>query len=352
MKPIENSHLVIPSGARVYAFTDIHGHAAVAQQVYDLIDKDIAEYPPAHDQTLFVGTYGDMCDKGPYTRNVLDMMERRRSANNHKRRIRYFSLWGNHECNLYHFLSGSKSVFARSLDEHEGKLVLSSREEKRKSQRDIARYRWKTDSIDWLIHGNGLRTLDSYKIMSDEMQILFQAAKEDVTSQCSYEDLNRLRKKLKSAMSRRGHLDLLASQYASASYRHFFFVHAGVDPDSPVPLAQQPLTTKVGAKVKSARESAYQGMHLVHGHKSGAHAPRIGPFSIGIDAKVMRSEMGLVAVFEGSEVCFINTHDKKRTDPYLAAPMQPIVLPTNTESHPRKIEGIGLSRSRANGALI
>ena len=78
----------IPDGVRIYAIGDIHGRVDLLKQVLNRIDADLAASPVPH----FIEVYlGDYIDRGPASRQVLDLLVARERAH------RTVFLKGNHE---------------------------------------------------------------------------------------------------------------------------------------------------------------------------------------------------------------------------------------------------------------
>ena len=78
----------MPDGIRIYAIGDIHGRADLLEQVLKRIDADLATHPAPHCIEVFLGDY---IDRGPASRQVLDLLVARERAH------RTVFLKGNHE---------------------------------------------------------------------------------------------------------------------------------------------------------------------------------------------------------------------------------------------------------------
>lgn len=340
MQKLRNTHLTLSPVDRVYCLSDIHGHPDVLRADYELIQKDLINRPLLKGQFAHIIHLGDMCDKGPDTNTTFTLINQRILSDNASRRIRVHLIAGNHEQGLYDFVAGPEAYkFPEGLEAYSNDPAA-----RKQLARGYAELSWHRESIDWIINGGGLQTLQSYGVLDNDLIKLFKAAKEefvrkkdDILTEANLRVLKRIRVALRRKMSRAKHIGMLAKQYSSAECGHIFFCHAGIDPSSGVLLSQQSLDIKTSAKISKARTESYQGYHLMHGHKSGKDAPRIGPFSIGIDPKTMRTNKGLVACFEGEEVRFINTDDKIWTAPFMVRPGKPIVFPEDTTSHPSRI---------------
>lgn len=79
----------VPDGVRVYAIGDIHGCDALFAQLLDMIDADDAARGPADTQLILIG---DLVDRGPDSRAVVERALRLTQASDHVR-----VLGGNHE---------------------------------------------------------------------------------------------------------------------------------------------------------------------------------------------------------------------------------------------------------------
>ena len=86
----------IPAGRRVYAVGDIHGRADLLSELFMRIDDDLKARPVTSSIQVFLGDY---MDRGPNTRQVIDLLiERRRQCD-------VLFLKGNHEDCALRFLS-------------------------------------------------------------------------------------------------------------------------------------------------------------------------------------------------------------------------------------------------------
>ncbi|WP_213287210.1 metallophosphoesterase family protein [Bradyrhizobium sp. sGM-13] len=163
----------LPEGIRIYAVGDIHGRSDLLESLLAAIDADCKERPVPRPIAVFVGDY---IDRGPDSRNVLDLLLRWQQSHE------AIFLRGNHETFLPRFITDP-----RSLDE-------------------------------WRQYG-GLETLLSYGLRPsinpdrDEQTTLATEFAEVVP---------------------REHLDFLQSLDLTFSCGDFLFVHAGVRPGVPI----------------------------------------------------------------------------------------------------------------------
>jgi serine/threonine protein phosphatase 1 len=78
----------IPSGQRVYAIGDVHGRADLLVNLFAHIDADLQTQPVRHSIQVLLGDY---IDRGPDSRQVIDLLIDRRKSHN------VIPLKGNHE---------------------------------------------------------------------------------------------------------------------------------------------------------------------------------------------------------------------------------------------------------------
>src|SRR3569623_1436858 len=63
----------LPNGVRIYAISDIHGCAHLLEQMFAVIDADMANSRPYRAIDVFLGDY---IDRGPDSRHTLDLLIR------------------------------------------------------------------------------------------------------------------------------------------------------------------------------------------------------------------------------------------------------------------------------------
>src|ERR1700683_1902874 len=85
----------VPEGVRVYAIGDVHGRADLLAEMFARIDDSLADFSAAKAIHIFLGDY---VDRGPQSRQVLDLLIARR------RQYNAVCLKGNHEGYLVEFL--------------------------------------------------------------------------------------------------------------------------------------------------------------------------------------------------------------------------------------------------------
>ena len=85
----------LPAGTRIYAVGDMHGCADLLFKLFTRIDDDLKARPIAESVQVFLGDY---IDRGPNSRQVIDLLMARRQGHN------IVLLKGNHEdCALRFF---------------------------------------------------------------------------------------------------------------------------------------------------------------------------------------------------------------------------------------------------------
>jgi serine/threonine protein phosphatase 1 len=86
----------VPSGRRIYAVGDVHGRADLLSDLFMRIDDDLKRRPTADSVQVFLGDY---IDRGPNSRQVIDLLIARRRQRN------VLFLKGNHEECALQFLN-------------------------------------------------------------------------------------------------------------------------------------------------------------------------------------------------------------------------------------------------------
>jgi calcineurin-like phosphoesterase family protein len=163
----------LPDGVRIYAVGDIHGRSDLLSSLLRRIEADCRQRRAERAITVFVGDY---IDRGPHSRDVIDLLLRWRERND------AVFLRGNHETFLPRFLSDSKTLH------------------------------------DWRRCG-GLETLLSYGLQP--------------TINPDEDEQARLADQLADSLPKE-HLDFLESLDPFYSCGDFLFVHAGIRPGLPI----------------------------------------------------------------------------------------------------------------------
>lgn len=99
---LPRSKAAVPKGIRIYAIGDIHGRADLLADKFEAIDADLSGLPATRTLQIFLGDY---IDRGPASREVLDLLIDRGRA------FPTVCLKGNHESYLIDFLNDPE-IFA------------------------------------------------------------------------------------------------------------------------------------------------------------------------------------------------------------------------------------------------
>ena len=238
---VETSKPRIADGTRIYAVGDVHGRADLLEALLARIDTDLTAYPIAQSVQVFLGDY---IDRGPYSREVVDLLIKRR------RQHTMVYLTGNHENYAAEFIRNPSA--------------------------------WP----DWKAIG-GVNTLLSYGVTPStrvdqkerqELSVAFGQALPD------------------------DHRRFLESLALSFTCGDFFFAHAGVRPG--IPLEQQRQTDLLWIREDFLLHEEDFGKVVVHGH-TPAMEPDIKPNRINIDTGAYATGRLTCLVIEGDEMRFI-----------------------------------------------
>ncbi len=235
----------LPDGVRVYAIGDIHGRADLLEETLSEIDVDRTSRPPAcRAVTVFLGDY---IDRGPASREVLDLLL------GHRRTNETVFLRGNHE-----------TFVPRFLDEP---AVLD----------------------EWRQCG-GLETLVSYGLKpsirpdANEQMVLVQELAKSIP---------------------RAHLEFLDSLDLSFDCGDFFFVHAGIRPG--VPIRQQKEEDLLWIREEFLSFEQPFERFIVHGH-TPVPQPDLRSNRINIDTGAFATGRLTSIVIEGSAIVPLSAH--------------------------------------------
>jgi serine/threonine protein phosphatase 1 len=231
----------IPAGVRIYAVGDIHGRADLLQDVFQRIDADLLKNPISAGIQVFLGDY---IDRGPSSRQVLDLLVARKRTN------QTVFLKGNHEFFLTKFIT------------------------------DPAILR------DWQRLG-GLETLMSYGVVPSINLDNFGQAK--------------LAAEFDHALPE-SHRQFLADLKVSFTCGDFFFVHAGVRPG--IPLAKQHEEDLLWIRDDFLLCEDDFSKIVVHGH-TPVRQPDIRPNRINIDTGAYVTGQLTCLMLEGEAMAII-----------------------------------------------
>ncbi|MGY4234676.1 serine/threonine protein phosphatase 1 [Bradyrhizobium sp. USDA 4449] len=210
----------LPAGIRIYAISDIHGCADLLQQMFTVIDKDLATVGSMRPIHVFLGDY---IDRGPDSNRTIALLVER------SRKHESVFLKGNHESFLFDVLDDASQL------------------------------------QDWKQFG-GLQTLVSYGLRPSSLN-------PDAEEQAD------LVRQFAQAIPPH-HLHFLKNLRPRFVCGDFFFVHAGVKPG--VALAKQQEHDMLWIRDEFLRSNQNFGKYIVHGH-TPVQQPDRRPNRINID---------------------------------------------------------------------
>lgn len=207
---------VVPPGIRIYAVGDVHGRADLLARLFERIDADRRSAADVDSIEILLGDY---IDRGPESREVIDMIIAREKAN------RVVCLRGNHEDMLLKAIATAARM------------------------------------PQWLENG-GRETLLSYGVvpLSSKSQFQLHAELNDALPESHRDFLHRLR-----------------LSYACGDY---FFVHAGIDPERS--FDRQRAEDLLWIRGKFLAHAGPLEKIVVHGHTPQMQ-PQLGGYRINLD---------------------------------------------------------------------
>jgi serine/threonine protein phosphatase 1 len=231
----------IPPGERIYAVGDVHGRADLLSELFSKIDADLNARPAAKSVQIFLGDY---IDRGPQSREVIDLLIERRRKHN------VIYLKGNHEDCVLRFLCNPTALPAWRRIGGISTLMsydaVPSREDSPQSHRDAA---------------------DAFAVALPK-----------------------------------SHLSFFKSLALSYTRGDFFFAHAGVRPG--VSLSLQSQTDLLWIRDDFLLHEEDFGKIVVHGH-TPVHEPDIRSNRINLDTGAYATGRLTCLVLEGDERIFI-----------------------------------------------
>jgi serine/threonine protein phosphatase 1 len=231
----------VPAGKRIYAIGDVHGRADLLSTLLRRIDVDLEQKSIAEPVQIFLGDY---IDRGPSSRQVIDLLITRRQAHE------VMFLKGNHEACAFQFLSDHR--------------VLSE---------------WRNfGGIDTLLSYGVAPTLRDDPQSQQEIAIALRHAMPD---------------------SHRRFIEGLALSFTCGD---FFFAHAGVRPG--VPLHKQSQRDLLWIRDDFLLHEEDFGKIIVHGH-TPSREPDIRPNRINIDTGAYATGRLTCIVLERDEIRFL-----------------------------------------------
>ncbi|MBI3419325.1 MAG: serine/threonine protein phosphatase [Proteobacteria bacterium] len=233
----------LPPNLRVYAIGDVHGRADLLEKMLRMIEADHLGYQ-GESLVIFIGDY---VDRGPNSREVLDILTRYRG------RLRVLTLRGNHE-----------DILLRFFQDH-------------------------SVAPGWFHYG-GLQTLRSYGIAIPN-------ATQD------FDEIFHLQRRLNDIMPKE-HRTFLENLGYTARYGDYFFVHAGIHPD--IPLESQTPHHYMWIREPFLSSMKDFGFTVVHGHSIRMN-PEIRSNRIGIDTGAYATGRLTCLVLQDADQRFLTT---------------------------------------------
>lgn len=236
---VTTANAAVPDRQRVYAIGDIHGRYDLASKMIAMIREDVAQSGNGLETTV-VGL-GDFIDRGPQTRQVLDLL----CALREEPGFRFVGIQGNHE-----------AMFVSMLDRPGASLK------------------------EWLFFG-GMETLACYGI-AGAGRMTPAALREEISRRMPLE-----------------HLLFLQGLKLSETIGDYFFCHAGAKPGIPLPRQEKRDLLWINSGF-SDRDAAFEKV-IVHGH-TRRPAAEIHRHRINLDTGAYATGVLSCAVLEGSAI--------------------------------------------------
>jgi serine/threonine protein phosphatase 1 len=234
-------------GRRIYAVGDIHGHADLLRALVAHILADLARFPAAAPELIFLGDY---VSRGPSSQEVLEFM----TGEARQLPLPAQFLKGNHE-----------DMLLRYLDEGEVRAGIA----------------WLHFGGDEVFQAYGLNAPDGHR----KAAVVAGA------------------KALKAAMPAR-HLDFLRGLAVSLERDDYLFVHAGIRPG--VKLADQTAHDMIWIRHEFLNHTGLHERFVVHGH-TPARLPEIRTNRLNIDTRAYDTGVLTAVVLEGGDRRFLST---------------------------------------------
>jgi len=239
----------IPDGLRVYAVGDVHGRHDLLVKLFAQIEADAAHAPEQKRELIFLGDY---LDRGLYVREAIDWFIAF-PASEAGKRFRLTCLKGNHEDLLLKFLN----------DPEQGRM--------------------------WLENG-AYETLLSFGLRLSSLR-----PKEETLKQFSQALHLKLQNK---------YLNFFNNLPLGRTIGDYFFCHAGIDPDRPIP--RQKPESLLWIRDKFLQSDRHYEKVIVHGH-SISTLPDVRPNRMGIDTGAYGTGRLTCAVLFQNKYHFLQT---------------------------------------------
>ena len=235
----------MPEGLRFYVIGDIHGRVDLLEQLFSLIDYDLAESEPGRSVQLFLGDY---IDRGASSRATIDKLIERAEI---------------HECA---FLRGNHEAVAVSCLTDKASIPA------------------------WMRIG-GAETLLSYGVRP--------------TLSLSVGELSAIQSAFQSALPR-SHLQFFGRLQTQLVVGDYFFVHAGIRPG--IPLTKQKERDLLWIRDEFLASTQDHGKVVVHGHTPSVDV-EYRPNRINIDTGAYFTNRLTCLVLESNQRRLIQTKD-------------------------------------------
>lgn len=229
---------------RAYAIGDIHGYLGELRRAHELIAQDRARVGDAKAPVVHIG---DLCDRGPDTRGVIDSL-----IAGLERGEPWVVLKGNHDAMMARFLADEPTT--------DPYLMVG--------------WDWFSDGI------GGRETLASYGIEIGDKERVFQ-----------------LHARVRAAVPR-AHRDFVTGLRRYYETAHQIFVHAGIRPG--VPMSAQVEQDLMWIRAEFHDDPRDHGKLIVHGHTPVARVTHYGN-RLNIDTGAGYGKPVGVVVIEGAD---------------------------------------------------
>ena len=243
---------------RIYAIGDIHGYSAELARAHRLIAADRER---TGDGAATVVHLGDLCDRGPDTRGVIDFL-----LAGAARGEPWVTLKGNHDRLMSYFLD----------------------DEPRPDPYMLVNWSWFSDGV------GGVETLASYGIEIGRKERIFQ-----------------LHARAREAVPE-AHRAFLAGLPTLYETERLIFVHAGIRPG--VPLAEQDETDLLWIRAEFHDDTRDHGKLVVHGHTPVKSVTHYGN-RLNIDTGAGYGRPISAVVIEGRKVWQLTEKGRDRVKP-------------------------------------
>jgi serine/threonine protein phosphatase 1 len=234
----------VPAGQRVYAIGDVHGCCALLDQLLDLIEADHNARGPAEKHLIFLG---DLMDRGPNSRGVIDRVMALCAASPNNRCIA-----GNHEELLIRTFEGDTKITST------------------------------------FHRAGGKETLLSYGVS----EVVYDDADTHQLATLAAEHVPK------------AHIDFLSSLDDWFQAGDYLFVHAGIRPGRP--LADQKQSDMRWIREEFTRFDGDHGFMVIHGHSITEFVDDQSN-RIGIDTGAFATGKLTAIGLEGADRWFLDT---------------------------------------------